>query len=201
MASVAALTAAQWVSLGLTAASAGMAAYSSYKGGKAQEKAYNAQAQQDEANARQKALETSINEDTMRREGRQKLARMSAAQSEAGLEGGTAETAYMSGVRNAEQDAMNLRYQGMSQWANFKNQAALNRVYGRQAFKQGQMGAWTAGLGGLAKMGSIYADSYTPNLTDKPNTAGNVMTSGYNGGTSNQLGGYSYLGRNPYMFY
>lgn len=165
---MAGLTTGTYISLALQAAAAGMAAYASYQGGKATERAYNAQAEQDEANARQKALETSINEDTMRRENRQKLARMSAEQSEAGLEGGTATTAYMSSVRNAEQDAMNLRYQGMSQWANFKNQAALNRMYGRQAFKQGQFGAWTAGLGGLAKMGATYADSYNPNLGDTP---------------------------------
>lgn len=198
---MAGMTALSVASYALMAGSAAMAAYSSYKGGKAQEKAYNAQAQQDEANARQKALETSINEDTMRREGREKLARMSAAQSEAGLEGGTAETSYMSSVRNAEQDAMNLRYQGMSQWANYKNQAALNRFYGKQAFKQGQLGAWTSGIGGLAQMGSMYASSYTPKLNE-PKTTGNTLTGGYDqGGTSNSLGGYSYMGKNPYMFY
>ena len=150
------------LSYGLVAASAGLAAYSAYQGGKAQERAYNAQAEQDEANARAKALETSINEDALRKERRAKLARMSAAQGEAGLEGGTATGAYMSSFINAEQDAMNLRYQGMSQWANYKNQAALNRFYGKQAFKQGQIGAWTAGLGGLAQMGSLYAMNYTP---------------------------------------
>ena len=154
------------LSYGLMAASAGLAAYSSYQGGKAQERAYQAQAEQDEANARVKALETSINEDTARKQQRANLARMSAAQSEAGLEGGTATTAYMSSFRNAEQDVMNLRYQGMSQWANYKNQAALNRFYGKQAFKQGQLGAWTAGLGGLAQMGAMYASSYTPSYAD-----------------------------------
>lgn len=205
MAGVAALTAAQWVGLGLTAAAAGMSAYSSYQSGKATERAYKAQAEQDEANARQKALETSINEDTMRKESREKLARMSAAQSEAGLDGGTATTAYMSSFRNAEQDAMNLRYQGMSQWANYKNQAALNRFYGRQAFKQGQLGAWTSGLSGAAQMGAMYANYYTPNLNDKPKTTGNTLAGGNSasvatGGTSNYAGGYSYLGRNPYWF-
>jgi len=162
MAGVSALTIAGYA---LTAASAGLAAYSSYKGGKAQERAYNAQAAQDEANARQKALETSLNEDAARKQQRAKLAKMSAAQSEAGLEGGTAATSYMSSVRNAEQDVLNLRYQGMSQWQNYKNQAALNRFYGKQAFKQGQLGAWTAGLGGLSQMGSMYAANYTPDYS------------------------------------
>ena len=201
MAGVAALTTAQWVELGLTAAAAGMSAYSSYQGGKAQEMAYKAQAEQDENNARQKALETSINEDTMRKESRAKLARMSAAQSEAGLDGGTATTSFMSSFRNAEQDAMNLRYQGMSQWQNYKNQAALNRFYGKQAFKQGQLGAWTSGLSGAAQMGAMYADYYTPNLNDKPKTTGNTLTGGYAKGGTNASGGYSYMGKNPYMFY
>ena len=201
MAGVAALTTVQWVELGLTAAAAGMSAYSSYQSGKATERAYKAQAEQDENNARQKALETSINEDTMRKENRAKLARMSAAQSEAGLDGGTATTSFMSSFRNAEQDAMNLRYQGMSQWQNYKNQAALNRFYGKQAFKQGQLGAWTSGLSGAAQMGAMYADYYTPNLNDKPKTTGNALTGGYAQGGTNASGGYSYMGKNPYMFY
>ena len=198
---MAGMTALSVASYALMAGSAAMAAYSSYQGGKAQERAYNAQAEQDEANARQKALETSINEDTARKQQRANLARMSAAQSEAGLDGGTATTAYMSSVRNSEQDVMNLRYQGMSQWANYKNQAALNRFYGKQAFKQGQLGAWTAGLQGAAQMGSMYVSSHTPKLNE-PKTAGNALTGGYaQGGTSNSLGGYSYMGKNPYMFY
>lgn len=197
---MAGMTALSVASYALMAGSAAMAAYSSYKGGKAQERAYNAQAEQDEANARQKALETSINEDTARKQQRANLARMSAAQSEAGLDGGTATTAYMSSFRNAEQDVMNLRYQGMSQWANYKNQAALNRFYGRQAFKQGQLGAWTAGLSGLAQMGSTVASNYTP---ASGQTAGNTLSGGgyAQGGTSTSLGGYSYMGKNPYAFY
>lgn len=198
---MAGMTALSVASYALMAGSAAMAAYSSYQGGKATERAYKAQAEQDENNARQKALETSINEDTMRKESRAKLARMSAAQSEAGLDGGTATTSFMSSFRNAEQDAMNLRYQGMSQWANYKNQAALNRFYGRQAFKQGQLGAWTSGLSGAAQMGAMYADYYTPNLNDKPKTTGNALTGGYAQGGTNTLGGYSYMGKNPYMFY
>ena len=147
-----------------------------------------------------KSLETSINEDTARKQHRANLARMSAAQSEAGLEGGTATTSYMDSVRNSEQDVMNLRYQGMSQWQNYKNQAALNRFYGKQAFKQGQLGAWTAGLSGAAQMGSMYASSYTPKLNE-PKTTGNALTGGYAQGGTNALGGYSYMGKNPYMFY
>ena len=162
---MAGMTALSVASYALMAGSAAMAAYSACQGGKAQERAYNAQAEQDENNARQKALETSINEDTARKQQRANLARMSAAQSEAGLDGGTATTAYMDSVRNSEQDVMNLRYQGMSQWQNYKNQAALNRFYGKQAFKQGQLGAWTSGIGGLAQMGSMYASNYTPNYS------------------------------------
>jgi hypothetical protein len=197
---MAGMTALSVASYALMAGSAAMAAYSYYKGGKAQERAYNAQAEQDESNARQKALETSINEDTARKQQRGNLARMSAAQSEAGLEGGTATTAYMDSVRNSEQDVMNLRYQGMSQWANYKNQAALNRFYGKQAFKQGQLGAWTSGIGGLSQIGSMYASSYTPKFNE-PKTTGNTLTGGYAQGGTNSLGGYSYMGKNPYMFY
>ena len=172
-------------SIAMTAVSAAAAGVSAYQTGKAQKKAYQAQAEQDEANARQKALETSINEDTARRQGRAKLANMLAAQGEAGLEGGTATTSYMSGFRNVEQDVMNLRYQGMSQWANYKNQAALNRWNAGVAYKQGVMGALTAGLSGLAQAGSTAAAGYTPKT---PNTTGNTL-----GGTSTNFGGKGWV--------
>lgn len=195
---MAGLTTAGYISLALTAAAGGLEAYSSYNGGKATERAYEAQAAQDEANARAKALETSINEDTLRREKRQELARMLAAQGEAGLEGGTATGAYMSSFRNAEQDAMNLRYQGMSQWANYKNQAALNRFYGKQAFKQGQMGRWVALGKTAASMATMGMMSGLGAVTTAAQTTGNSLAAG---GSSTSLGGYSYLGKNPYMFY
>lgn len=119
--------------------------------GRTQERAYNAQADIDSANAKNKAIETSLNEDTLRRKQRQDLARIAGAQNEAGLVGGTAFGSYMQNLKNAEQDALNLRYEGMSQVQNYKNSAMLNRAYGRNAMSNARTSAWVQGIGGAAQ--------------------------------------------------
>lgn len=119
--------------------------------GKAQERAYAAQAGIDEQNAQRTALETSMNEDTLRKQNRQRLAQIAGAQAEAGLVGATAEKSYLTSFANAEQDALNLRYSGMSQWQNYKNSAMLNRAYGRQARKNALQSAYIQGFSGAAR--------------------------------------------------
>lgn len=118
--------------------------------GRAQGRAYEAQASVDEQNAKMKAKETSLNEDTLRRKQRQDLARIAGAQNEAGLVGGTAFGSYLNSFKNAEQDALNLRYEGMSQVQNYKNSAMLNRAYGKQARSNARSSAWATGITGAA---------------------------------------------------
>ena len=125
---------------------------STYQQGKAQERAYNLQADLDEQNAQRQAKETSLNEDTLRRQNRQKLAKIAGAQSEAGLSGGTATGSYLQSAMEAEQDALNLRYQGLSAWQNYKNNAAYNRAYAKVSKKNALNSAFTQGLTGAAQI-------------------------------------------------
>lgn len=118
--------------------------------GRAQGRAYEAQAGLDEMNADRQGLETSLNEDTLRRQNRQRLAQIAGAQAEAGLVGGTAFGSYMQNLKNTEQDALNLRYQGMSQWQNYKNSAMFNRAYGKNVRSNARTSAFITGLGGAA---------------------------------------------------
>lgn len=136
------------VGLGLTLLSTAMTTAAQYQQGRAQEAAYQAQANIDEQNAKNTALETSLNEDTLRKQNRQNLAKILAAQGEAGLSGGTASNAYLQSFKNAEQDALNLRYQGATQWQNYKNSASMNRYYGRNAKRTGTWGALASGISG-----------------------------------------------------
>lgn len=119
--------------------------------GRAQQRAYEAQANVDELNTGNQARETSLNEDTLRKQNRQQIAKIAGAQAEAGLVGGTATGSYMQSLKNAEQDALNLRYQGLTQWQNYKNSAILNRAYGAQARSNANTQAFVTGLGGLAQ--------------------------------------------------
>lgn len=123
-----------------------------YQQGKAQARAYEVQAGIDEINARNKAMETSINEDTLRRQNRQRLAQIAGTQSENGLVGGTALNSYMVSMKNAEQDALNLRYSGMSQWQNYKNSAAFNRAYARTTRRNALNSMFMQGLSGAASI-------------------------------------------------
>ncbi len=144
----------------LMGAAAGLEATAAYKQGRAQEKAYNANAQINEENANNAALATSINEDTQRKANRQKLSRMAAAQGEAGLVGGTALKSYLESYENAEADALNIRYQGLSQWQNYKNQAKMDRYYGKASASAGKAGAVTALVKGAANMLTYGAANY-----------------------------------------
>jgi len=119
--------------------------------GRAEGRAYETQAKVNEINADNQARDTSLNEDTKRRQNRLEMAKIAGAQAEAGLVGGTATGSYMQSLKNAEQDALNLRYQGMSQWQNYKNSAMFNRAYGAQARSNARTSAFTTGFGGLAQ--------------------------------------------------
>ncbi|MBQ4493058.1 MAG: hypothetical protein II972_00415 [Elusimicrobiaceae bacterium] len=141
-----------WASMALMGVATAAEVASTIQQGKAQERAYNLQADIDEQNAERSAKEASLNEDTLRRQNRQKLAKIAGAQSEAGLSGGTATGSYLQSAMNAEQDALNLRYQGLSAWQNYKNNAAYNRAYAKISRKNALTSAYTQGLTGAAQI-------------------------------------------------
>lgn len=151
--------------LGLTLLSTGLSMAQQYQQGRSEKAAYEAQARADENNARAVALETSINEDTVRRQNRQKLAAIRAEQSQAGLVGGTATGSYLQSFLNAERDALNLRYRGNSQWQNYMNSASLNRAYGKNAWRNAKWGIAATGVTGAAK--SFFAGANTGLFGDK----------------------------------
>lgn len=93
-------------------------------------------------NAYRKRLETSINEDTMRRENRQKISRNLAASIEQGM-GGSSTTIGALGQQATmlEQNALNLRYEGLSAAENLdiesnymRQQSKLTKQAGKNAF-------------------------------------------------------------------
>lgn len=185
------------VSLVMAAVAATVSAFASYQGGKAQQKMYNAQAKLDEQNARNAALEASYNEDLQRRENRQRLSRVLAAQGEAGLVGGTATNAYLQSVQNAENDALMIRQQGLSAWQNYKNQAAMNRFNAKQAYQTGKANAFAQLASGATQTFfqgmEMKHNGFFSNGT-KPNSGNFTSSGGYGNG-------YSYLGQDPSMFY
>lgn len=135
-------------------------ALGTYKAGQEQAASYKYAAAQDEYNARLQAKESAAAEDAARRQNRQHLASLSAAMAENGLSGGSFDRIYAAGARNLEQDAQNLRYQGMSQWAGLKNSAAMNRFNAQQAKRNARFNTLLSLHGGAAQTLSSAANYY-----------------------------------------
>ena len=113
--------------------------YSSYQEGKFQKKQADANAEILRQNAARKRLETAINEDTLRSQNRQTLARNLAAS----VEQGTAGSATTIGVlgqdaANLEQNALNLRYEGLSAAEGIDIQADYYNQQGKAAKRSGK---------------------------------------------------------------
>ena len=143
-AAVMAWVAAHSTAIATTAAVASAAAtvasgYSQYKQGKEQQKAYDANANILRQNAARKRMETSLNEDILRQENREKMSKARAAMGEAGMIT-SATTSGVLGQMSAEldQNALNLRYQGETEATNYMNQAAMQNYYGKVAAAQGR---------------------------------------------------------------
>lgn len=170
---------AAWVvaNAGTIATVAGAAAtvaggYSAYREGKEQKKAYDRNADILRQNAVKKRLETSLNEDIIRSQNRQKMSKARAAFAEAGM-ATSATTSGVLGQMGAEQEsnALLTRYQGETEAVNYMNQANLQSFYGKQAAKQGRnafnmslikagvslLGAWATSGTGAATEGASKA--------------------------------------------
>lgn len=129
-------------------------------------------------NAEQKRLETSINEDTVRRQKKLAMSSARAQMAEAGvIEGGTSLGVLAQGLANAEQEALNLRYEGETVAVNYLNNASLleeeakqARRAGGNAFLTSLVGAGFSGLAGYTSMGGELPDLFSsskalPNVT------------------------------------
>lgn len=113
--------------------------YAQYQQGKAEKKAYDANAEILKNNAVKKRLETSLNEDTARSENRRKLAKLEAAMAENGQSSSpTAIGVIGQEASDMEQNVLNMRYAGMSEAENFENQSNLQSYYGKQAKDNGK---------------------------------------------------------------
>lgn len=124
---------------GLAAAQTVIGGYQAYRQGKAQAEAYNANADILRRNARQVRLEGSLNEDIQRAENRQQLSKTRALMGEMGIsDSATAVGALAQDAANAEQNALNIRYQTETAARNYMQQASDMNFYAKQAKKQGK---------------------------------------------------------------
>lgn len=154
------------IAIGLAAAGATLAqGYSQYKQGKYQAEVYNAQADVYKDAAYRKRLETAINEDTQRKENRRDLARNIAVSNEQGM--GSSQTtigALGQYATDYERNALNIRYEGLSNAESLSDQASTYNYMGKFAKQQGK-NAWNASLikapfafaGGYATAGGTFA--------------------------------------------
>lgn len=120
---------------------------------------------QDELNAQRTAQELSATQQTLRRKNRAELSSLAAAQAQNGLSGGVFDRIYVNSARNLEQDAANSMYQGLSQWAQYKNSAAMNRLNAQTAKSNARLNMWSSAISGassLLGMGADYSASRAP---------------------------------------
>lgn len=142
--------------------------YGAHKQGKADASMYGFQARQDEENARAVALENAIAEDNLRKQNRKQLGELEARQAENGLSGSTFDRVLGNSAANLEQDALNLRYQGLTQWANYKNSAAMNRYGVTMSKANARTNVWAQGLNtAVSMLGTSAMYGANKSLADK----------------------------------
>ena len=147
--------------IALTLVSSALSAYSTVQQGKAQRDAMNYSAQVNEINAQTASIETAYNEDVARKQLRQRLSRQLVAQGEAGIAGNTfADRSYLQSVESGSADILNIRYKGLAESENYRNQAALNRFSGTSAYNNARLSSYTQLVGGAANALSAYSGYY-----------------------------------------
>ena len=132
--------------------------YGAHQQGKQNASMYAFQARQDDENARAVALETSLAEDQLRKQNRKQLGELEARLAENGLSGSTFDRVFSDSASNLEQDALNLRYEGLSRWRNYKNSAAMNRYGVTMSQANARNAVWQAGINSAVGAMSTYAD-------------------------------------------
>lgn len=156
-----------------------LSAYGAIMGGKAeaaqaqaQANAYTQQAQLDEANAKVRLQQADAQEEAVRRETRRRLGQLRGEiiQSGTGL-GGSNAAIYQQSARDAELDALNVRYGGLMEARGLMNQASANRYNAAAAKAQGKAakraGYMRAGTSILTGMAGGSSDPSRPGLFDR----------------------------------
>lgn len=153
--------------------------YASYQEGKEQKKIADANADILQANADQKRLEASINEDQKRRENRQIIARNQVAAGEQGMGQSTTTMGFLGQqATTLEQNALNLRYEGLSAATRLENEAMYSRFQGDVAKKQGKRAFQLSFISGAVNgMNTYYKTGGNAGTQIKP--SGQPSTSGY----------------------
>lgn len=131
--------------------------YGAHQQGEQNASMYAFQARQDEENARAASLETSLAEDQLRKQNRKQLGELEARLAENGLSGSTFDRVFSDSASNLEQDALNLRYEGLSRWRNYKNSAAMNRYGVTMSKVNARQAVWQAGLNSAVGAMGSYA--------------------------------------------
>ena len=112
--------------------------YQAYQEGKAQKKAYDANAEILRQNAARKRMETSLNEDIIRSQNKKEVAKARAAFAESGMATSATTTGVLGQMGSEqEQNVYNQRYLGETEAVNYMNQASLQNYYGSQAKRKG----------------------------------------------------------------
>lgn len=150
----------------MAAASTGLQVVSSITAGNAAARSANWNAAQMDAQAARTLRATNAQEEALRRQQAKELGRERAAWGQSGLAvSGSPLDAMTESARLAELDALNLRYGGIVQANDLRNQAQSTRWEGRMARRAGYIGAGTALLSGasqfagLSSMGSTAGKS------------------------------------------
>ena len=177
---------------GLAAVGTVLQGVASYQENKYQAKVADANADIMRANADQKRLETSINEDVIREQNRRTLARNIAASSEQGMaNSATTIGALGQQATDLEQNALNLRYEGIAAAENMDIQANYYNQMAKGYKRQGNNAFYMS----LIKAPIAYASAYT--------SAGGDIGSYFSSTSRNtKLSPESYLiGGNRYVAY
>jgi len=140
----------------LAAASTGLQVASSITAGNAAARSANWNAAQMDSQALRTLRVVNAQEDQLRAQQAKELGRERAAWGQSGLGfGGSALDAMIESARNAELDALNLRYGGTVQANDLRNQGQISRWEGRMARRAGYIGAGTALLSGASQFAGL----------------------------------------------
>lgn len=163
-----------------------LAAYGTYQQGEAVEAQDKSsalfadyQAKQDEANAAVTNLQASANEESQRREARRRLGAMRGeiAQSGTGLLGSNADI-YSQSARDAELDALNIRYGGLMESKGLLNQSDASRYNSAGYLAEARAGKQAANLrtGTMLLTGgaNIYNTYSKPPQTSAATSSGTI---------------------------
>ncbi len=142
--------------VGVMAAGAGLGAYGSYQQGKAEKAMYKYNAAVAENEALQQERLGVIEQDELLDQRRKQLATITTLYGKSGvMMAGSPVDTTMETSKVMTLDASLVRWNHKVKSTQFKNQAQLDRYSGKQAFKAGQIGAWSSILGGGSQIASF----------------------------------------------